>query len=103
MSETSFEQLLAEEQLVSIHNGQVIEGTVIRVKEDEIALNIGYKADGIVTRSEYTNTPGVDLRTLVNEGDKLVRIFYSINNTSFQKAYIELSRSIYITKNYIRI
>ena len=35
----------------------------------------------------------------VNEGDKLVRIFYSINNTSFQKAYIELSRSIYITKN----
>ncbi len=70
MSETSFEQLL-EESLVTIHNGEVVEGTVIRVKEDEIALNIGYKADGIITRSEYTNTPNVDLREVVKEGDKM--------------------------------
>ncbi|MEG1741857.1 MAG: S1 RNA-binding domain-containing protein, partial [Acetivibrio sp.] len=60
MSEMSFEQLL-EESLVTIYNGEVVEGTVIGVKEDEIILNIGYKADGIITRSEYTNTPNVDL------------------------------------------
>ena len=86
MSETSFEQLLAEEQLVSIHNGQVIEGTVIRVKEDEIALNIGYKADGIVTRSEYTNTPGVDLRTLVKEGDTMQVKVLKVNDGDGQVA-----------------
>ena len=39
-----FEQLL-EESLVTIHNGEIVEGTVISVKEDEIILNIGYKAD----------------------------------------------------------
>lgn len=39
-----FEQLL-EESLVTIHNGEIVEGTVISVKEDEIVLNIGYKAD----------------------------------------------------------
>lgn len=86
MSETSFEQLLAEEQLVSIHNGQVIEGTVIRVKEDEIALNIGYKADGIVTRSEYTNTPGVDLRSLVKEGDTMQVKVLKVNDGDGQVA-----------------
>ena len=86
MSETSFEQLLAEEQLVSIHNGQVIEGTVIRVKEDEIALNIGYKADGIVTRSEYTNTPGVDLRTLVKEGETMQVKVLKVNDGDGQVA-----------------
>lgn len=70
MSELSFEQLL-EESFKTIHNGEVVEGTVIRVKEDEIVLNIGYKADGIITRSEYTNTPNVDLTKVVKEGDKM--------------------------------
>ncbi len=79
MSEMSFEQLL-EESLKTIHNGEVVEGTVIRVKEDEIVLNIGYKADGIITRSEYTNTPNVDLRTLVNEGDTMTAKVLKVND-----------------------
>ena len=63
MSEMSFEQML-EESLKTIHNGEVVEGTVIDVKEDEIILNIGYKADGIITKSEYTNDSSVNLRML---------------------------------------
>ena len=42
-------------------NGEVVEGTVIDVKDDEIILNIGYKADGIITKSEYTNDNSLDL------------------------------------------
>ncbi len=79
MSEESFEQLL-EESLKTIHNGEVVEGTVIRVKEDEIVLNIGYKADGIITRSEYTNTPNVDLRTLVKEGETMSAKVLKVND-----------------------
>lgn len=70
MSELSFEQML-EESLKTIRNGEVVEGTVIDVKEDEIILNIGYKADGILTRSEYTNEPNVDLTTVVSTGDTM--------------------------------
>lgn len=70
MSEQSFEQML-EETLITIHNGEIVEGTVISVKEDEIVLNIGYKADGIITRSEYSNTPNVDLTSVVNVGDTM--------------------------------
>lgn len=79
MSEMSFEQLL-EETLKTIHNGEVVEGTVIDVKEDEIVLNIGYKADGIITRNEYTNTPNVDLRTLVKEGDTMSAKVLKVND-----------------------
>lgn len=70
MSELSFEQML-EESFKTIRNGEVVEGTVISVKEDEIVLNIGYKADGIITRSEYTNVPNADLTTMVSIGDTM--------------------------------
>ena len=70
MSELTFEQML-EESLKTIHTGEVIEGTVIDVKPDEIILNIGYKSDGILTRNEYTNESNVDLTTLVKPGDTM--------------------------------
>ena len=79
MSELSFEQML-EESLKTIHTGEVVEGTVIDVKEDEIVLNIGYKADGIVSRNEYTNTPGVDLRTVVSVGDEMSAKVVKVND-----------------------
>ena len=70
MSELSFEQML-EDSLKTIRTGEVVDGTVISVKEDEAVLNIGYKSDGILTRSEYTNTANVDLRTVINVGDTM--------------------------------
>lgn len=79
MSDLSFEQML-EESLKTIRTGEVVEGTVIGVKEDEIILNIGYKADGIITRNEYTNTPNVDLTTLVHEGDKMQAKVLKVND-----------------------
>ena len=70
MSELTFEQML-EESFKTIHSGEVVEGTVIDVKPDEIILNIGYKSDGILTRNEYTNESGLDLTTVVKVDDKL--------------------------------
>ncbi|MBQ9341649.1 MAG: 30S ribosomal protein S1 [Lachnospiraceae bacterium] len=69
MSEVSFEQML-EESFKTIRNGEVVEGTVISVKPEEIVLNIGYKADGILSRNEYSNEP-VDLTTVAKPGDKM--------------------------------
>ena len=70
MSEMSFEQML-EESFKTIHNGEVVEGTVIDVKEDEIILNINYKADGIITKNEYSNDSSIDLREAVHVHDKM--------------------------------
>ena len=79
MSEMSFEQLL-EASLKTIRNGEVVEGTVIDVKEDEIILNIGYKADGIITRNEYSNTANLDLTTVVNVGDTMQAKVLKVND-----------------------
>ncbi len=79
MSEMSFEQML-EESLKTIRNGEVVEGTVIDVKPDEIILNIGYKSDGIITRSEYTNEANVDLTTVVKVGDSLAAKVVKVND-----------------------
>lgn len=79
MSELSFEQML-DETFKTIHTGEVVDGTVIDVKEDQIILNIGYKADGIITRNEYTSTPGVDLTTVVSVGDSMQAKVLKVND-----------------------
>ncbi len=70
MSELSFEQML-DESIKTIHNGEVVEGTVIDVKPEEVILNIGYKSDGILSKGEYTNDQSVDLTQAVPVGDKM--------------------------------
>ena len=70
MSEQTFEQML-NESFKTIHTGEVVEGTVIDVKPDEIILNIGYKSDGILTKNEYSNDNSIDLTTAVKVGDTM--------------------------------
>ena len=43
---------MLEDSVKTIRNGEIVQGTVIDVKDDEIILNIGYKADGIITKNE---------------------------------------------------
>ncbi len=86
MSELSFEQMLEETTLKTIRTGEVVTGKVIDVKEDEIVLNIGYKSDGIITRSEYTNEPGADLTKLVSVGDEMEAKVVKVNDGEGQVA-----------------
>ncbi len=79
MSEASFEELL-EDSLKTIHNGEVVEGTVIDVKDNEIILNIGYKSDGILTKNEYSNNADVDLTEVVKKDDKMTVKVLKVND-----------------------
>lgn len=67
--EQSFEEML-DQSFKTIRNGEVVEATVIDVKPDEAYMNIGYKADGILTKEEYSND-NKDLTTVLAPGDKL--------------------------------
>ena len=84
MSEMSFEQML-DETFKTIHNGEVLEGKVISVREDYAVLNVGYKADGILTSNEYSNTP-VDLTTVISVGDELTVKVLKVNDGEGQVA-----------------
>ena len=64
-----FEESLAEESRISA--GKIVKGTVIDVKDDEIILNINYKADGIITKSEYSNDMNISLKDKVQVGEEI--------------------------------
>lgn len=79
MAEMSFDQML-EESFKTIRNGEVVQGTIIDVKEDEIILNIGYKSDGIITRNEYSNDQNLDLTTVAKVGDEMEAKVLKVND-----------------------
>ncbi len=79
MSE-SFEQMLNESLKTTVRSGEVVKGTVIAVKENEIVLNIGYKADGIIQKKEFTNEDDADLSSLVNVGDEIEAKVIKVND-----------------------
>ncbi|MCR5295179.1 MAG: 30S ribosomal protein S1 [Lachnospiraceae bacterium] len=76
--EQSFEEML-DQSFKTIRNGEVVEGTVIDVKPDAAYLNIGYKADGVLTRDEYSND-NKDLTTVINPGDKMEVKILKVND-----------------------
>lgn len=78
MSE-DFGQML-DETFRTIHTGEIVEGTIIDVKPDEIILNIGYKSEGIVTKNEYSNDASVDLTAEVKVGDKMETKVLKLND-----------------------
>ncbi len=79
MSEQSFEQMLGE-SVKTVRNGEVVEGTVIDVKDNEIILNIGCKADGIITKNEYSNDQSIDLTEVVHVGDTMSAKVLKVND-----------------------
>ena len=106
MAELSFEELLnqSEENGNAVRPGSVIEGKVIGVKADVIYVDIQYKADGIITRAEYSNTPNLDLTTVVNVGDPITvkviktndgegQVLLSYKRVAAEKSYEKLQEA----------
>ncbi len=79
MSELTFEQML-DASLKTIHAGEVVEGTVIDVKPEEVVLNIGYKSDGVLVKSEYSNDSSIDLTEVVKPGDTMEVKILKVND-----------------------
>ncbi len=79
MSEMSFEEML-DESIKTVRNGDVVEGTVISVKPDEIILNIGYKSDGIILRNDYSADSNLDLTTVASVGDTMEAIVTKVSD-----------------------
>ena len=53
-----------EATLVQLRPGQTVTGTVVQITEDEVCVNVGYKADGLVKKSDLINQD-------VNIGDEI--------------------------------
>ena len=79
MSEMSFEELL-NQSMKEIRPGEQVTGRVISVHKDYAALNIGYKADGIIKNYDYSREQDLDLTKVLNVGDELTVIVKKLND-----------------------
>lgn len=79
MSEMSFEELL-NQSMKEIHPGEQITGKVISVHKDYAALNIGYKADGIIKNFDFSREPDLDLTKVLKVGDELTVLVKKLND-----------------------
>ena len=70
MQDISFEQMI-DDTMKKISPGDIVKGVVISVSNDQAALNIGYKHDGIIKKTDFVSDPEIDLRTILNLGDTL--------------------------------
>ena len=60
-----------EKTMTRIHNGQVLEGTVISVVDGEVFVNVGYKSDGVIPVGELSSDSDVKAEDLFHEGDTI--------------------------------
>ncbi len=60
-----------EKMMMPIRPGQIIKGKVVSVNDNEVCVNIGYKADGFIQRSEFSAGEDVNPRDVIKEGDEI--------------------------------
>ena len=51
------------------NDGDIVEGTIVKVDRDEVLLDIGYKTEGVIPSRELSIKHDVDPSEVVNVGD----------------------------------
>ncbi len=75
----SFEEML-NESFITLHTGDVVKGTVIRVSNGEVSVNLGYKSDGLIPKNEFSDNPNIDPQTLLKPGDEIEVFVVRVND-----------------------
>ena len=55
--------------MVLVEDGQLVKGTVVRIDQDEVLLDIGYKSEGVIPRRELSIRNDVDPSEVVSVGE----------------------------------
>ena len=76
----TFEELL-NQTLKEIKVGQTVTGTVIEITpKDEVFIDIGYKADGIIPANEYILNAGETVSSKFKIGDRITAVVVRLND-----------------------
>ena len=78
-----------EENDVQIAVGDVIEGKIILLNDNEAFVDIGYKKDGIIPLKEATRDENVSIKDIFNVGDTVEAKVVSLRNND---GYVVLSK-----------
>jgi small subunit ribosomal protein S1 len=57
--------------MVSVEDGQLVHGTVVKIDKDEVLLDIGYKSEGVIPARELSIRNDVDPNEIVGLGEEI--------------------------------
>lgn len=79
MEDQNFAELY-ENSLKSLEEGTIVEGVVVDIVGEEIFVDLGYKADGIVPRDEFSYSEDEVPSKTYKAGDKIQAYIVKMNN-----------------------
>lgn len=86
-----------EKSLITLNTGDIVKGTVIRVQDNGVSVNLGYKSDGFVPATEMTDDPSVSIYDMVKPGDEIevfvVRVSDVEGEVTLSKKKIDLIKN----------
>ncbi|MCP2520457.1 30S ribosomal protein S1 [SCandidatus Aminicenantes bacterium Aminicenantia_JdfR_composite] len=72
--------------LKDISEGNIIQGRVVKIRQDDVLVDIGYKTEGVVPIQDFVDWEG---KISVNEGDTINAMVMS---TNYREGYVLLSK-----------
>jgi small subunit ribosomal protein S1 len=57
--------------MVEVEDGQLVNGTIVKIDKDEVLLDIGYKSEGVIPARELSIRNDVDPHEIVTLGEKV--------------------------------
>ncbi len=93
-----------ESVLIDFKDGDIVEGDVVRIDRDEVLVDIGYKAEGLIPSNELTIRKGADPHDVVELGQHLEalvmqkedadgRLILSAKRAAFERAWNRIEES----------
>ena len=79
---TTREELLAaiDATLKPFAEGDVVTGTVVKIDQEEVLVDIGYKAEGVIPARELTIRHDVNPREVISEGEEIEALIMQIED-----------------------
>ena len=85
---------LLEQTLVSFNDGDVIEGTIVRVDRNEVMVDVGYKSEGVIPSRELSVRKGVNPKEIVKEGDKIQALVLDKEDDEGRRFFLSKEQSM---------
>ncbi|NLK67543.1 MAG: bifunctional 4-hydroxy-3-methylbut-2-enyl diphosphate reductase/30S ribosomal protein S1 [Clostridiaceae bacterium] len=97
-NEMSFKEAFEESEVNSLRAGEVVNGRIIGYNTSEVFVDLGYKADGVISMEEFLEDPDFDPVTDLKEGEEILVYIIKINdgegNVSLSKKRVDSIRGM---------
>lgn len=78
-----------DNELPRIYGGAIVKGTVVKITEDEVFVDISWKSEGIIPKEEISSTKVSDINEILKVGDIVTTMVTKVEN---KEGYTILSR-----------